>query len=239
MFIISLAMCMSGLLVSEQDATLAKEFESLSKLPKVRLGQYRFEPWVEAANHLKQLGKDDSLRILKAYFAKSPDHERIQLMCRLLFANPKGWDPPKFGAPGPDGIDVQAIKRFPLFPFAISDGVPFVVVGGYSSGGKIGGGKQCLDLCENLSLIKEDYSTKNWENAAKTLIRSEAFLQLYPANGRDGMIKIILNQARKPQSETVSFNDLFPRETGNISGLPFDMRNRRQGLQSLSILECL
>ena len=195
--IISIA-CISALSLGQQDPTLAKEFETIAQLPKVRLGKYRCEQWVPAMNHLRQLGKEKCLQILKAYFAKSPDHERIHIACRLLFVNPKGWDSPKFGAPYPKGlINLQAVKKFPLFPFAISEGVPFVVVSGYGGTGKLGGGKQCLEQCEKQELIKEDYATTGWDKAARKLVESEDFLQLHPPSDRKAMIDMILEQAKK------------------------------------------
>ncbi|AMV27423.1 hypothetical protein VT84_23690 [Gemmata sp. SH-PL17] len=196
MSVVAWVVCASGLLPGQPDAALEKEFEALSKLPTLRKGEHRCETWVAAANHLRQMGKEKSLKVLNAYLARSADHERVLLICRLLFVNPKGWEA-KLGGPRPPNIDRQAVKNYPLFPFAVSEGTPFVLVKGYAPGGKIGGGKQCLETCADLELIKEDYSTKDWDKAAHKLIKSEHFLKLYPECDRQEMADFIRDQAKK------------------------------------------
>lgn len=157
---------------------------------------YRCDKWVETLNPLRQLGKEKCLAVLRAYFAEHHDHERILIVCRLLFVNPKGWDPPPLGGLDPP-VEKEAKMKFPLFPIAVSEGVPIFIVWGYKSGGKIGGGPECLKLCEQLDLIKDAYSTTGYEKAARSLTQSQDFLQLYSESDRPRMVNMILDQAKK------------------------------------------
>ena len=155
---------------------------------------YRCDKEVKIVNHLRHLGKEKALKILNEYVEQS-DQNSITLVCWLLFVNPKGWDNSFFGSPFPE-INQETKKQFPLFPLALSDNVPFLVVEGYSFGGWRPGPEGLLKKCESLSLITADLSNTNFEAAARTLIQSKAFQQLY----KDPKIqqreaKMILGQA--------------------------------------------
>jgi hypothetical protein len=149
---------------------------------------------VQVVNHLRQLGKDKSLAALHDYLASDHEDDKVLVICRLLFVNPKGWQPPGLGAPAP-AINKNVVKKFPLFPIALSERVPFLLVEGYSLHGRGESALACLELCEGFALVKEDYPLANYEKAARALAQTDAFRQLYQEADRQAMVEMILRQA--------------------------------------------
>ena len=171
----------------------------LNKTPAILGEQYQCGEMVQVVNHLRKLGKDKSLAALRGYLANDGDNDKVLVICRLLFVNPKGWDAPILGQPSPT-INEDAAKRFPLFPVGLSNGVPFLLVEGYSLKGKAESAVACLKLCEGFALVKEDYASTDYEKAARALIKTDAFRQLYQEADRQGMADMILRQAKKPKA---------------------------------------
>ncbi len=122
--------------------------------------------------------------------------KKVLLVCRLLFFNSGGWRTPRLGHAEPD-VDLRVAERFPLFPMALSHGVPFLLVRGYASGGHSEDTpERCVELCETLSLITADLSEEGFQKAAPDLIESEAFQALYlDPKGRREAAAMILGQA--------------------------------------------
>ncbi len=169
----------------------------LSKAPSILRSQtYRCRDMVEVVNHLRRLGKDKALTVLREYLEISGEDDRVLVICRLLFVNPKGWNPPGLGEPSPP-INWKVAKEFPLFPIALSDRVPFLLVG-YQLGGMPEWAGRCLKLCEGLSLVEHDYPLSGYEKAARALIQTAAFRQLYQKYSPEILEERILAQATKP-----------------------------------------
>jgi hypothetical protein len=170
----------------------ARVFDTVPSLRFVGLVSDKYEPnkLVTTANGLRALGKPGAVRVLRAYLNAEwpPDLRRdqdVQILCRVLFENPEGWKPPALGAPHPQLA--SDTSRFPLFPVAMSNGVPFLLVQGYSVGG--GGMRSHLTLeqCERLELLKEDLrpcSRGEAMAAADALISTEAFKAIGGDAGR-------------------------------------------------------
>jgi hypothetical protein len=173
---------------TEQDVAMLKN------LPPINGSSYRCGEMVHVVNHLRHLGKERALTVLRDYLASRGDHDKVHIICRLLFINPKGWEPPQLGAPQPD-INEAAADEFPLFPIALSERVPFILVDGYSLEGAEELAFGCLDLCKRLEMIKEDYPTTGYELAAEALTRRGSFRQLFQKEDQPRMAAMILRQA--------------------------------------------
>jgi hypothetical protein len=157
---------------------------------------------VRAVNSLRRLGKNDALEVLRTNLrengnvAASEQNEKILLICRLLFVNPQGWKQPRLGQPDPD-VDRRESEKIPLFPLILSHGTPFLLVRGYEASGYTSDtADKCVELCEKFSLILDDLPEKDYENAARELIRTETFKNLYlTAENRNAAEKMVLAQA--------------------------------------------
>jgi hypothetical protein len=155
---------------------------------------------VRAVNYLRGLGKAKALDALHNYFkenvGRGDEQEKIILICRLLFVNPNGWQIPMLGTPDPP-VTTNGMAHFPIFPLALSDGVPFLLVHGYSGDGMFDNPLDELRLCERLSIITNDLSQTNYAGACRDLIANTNFTQLYTERGSDIMSNIIYQQAEK------------------------------------------
>lgn len=181
----------------DQNPAQNRDVAMLTKAPAINGDTYNCGGMVEVVNHLRQLGKEKSLVVLKDYLAISREDGKVLVICRLLFVNPKGWNPPGLGDPVPK-IDPTAAKQFPLFPIAVSDRVPFLLVKGYRLQGRGESAAACLKLCEGFSLVKEDYAVADYEKPARALTQMESFSQLYGPLDRREMADMILGQGKKP-----------------------------------------
>lgn len=110
---------------------------------------YRVDPYITAAGKLKAAGKAEAVKLLRAAAVKDamlpPDP--VIYLCRMLFTPKKGgaFRPPGVGAPrclgGSDRED------WPLLPIEVVDGVPFMVVWGYTLGGQPETTVHYVDYC--------------------------------------------------------------------------------------------
>jgi hypothetical protein len=179
------------------------ETSILGNGPAISGGSYRCADMVRVVNQLRRLGKRDAIRLLKQYIQRSrledDDPVKIILICRCLFENPKGWNPPRLGEPVPE-VAEAAVKKFPAFPIGFSRRVPFLVIGGYRLGGRPENPMVTLRQCETLSLIESDLPTIGYRTAAQSLLTDAGFRGLYPDAGtRKEMASIIMRQARERQ----------------------------------------
>src|SRR5262245_4229523 len=69
----------------------------LDRIPMVAGRRYRCEEMVRVVNYLRKMGKEKSLSALRQYLGRTRNHGEVLLVCRLLFVNPKGWQPPILG----------------------------------------------------------------------------------------------------------------------------------------------
>jgi hypothetical protein len=193
--------CFGLLLPScQQRSTENRDVEMIKQAPSIDGEKYQCGEMIQVVNHLRQLGKDKSLAVLREYLrSDGAEDDKILIICRLLFVNPKGWEPPILGAPVPATND-KAVKEFPLFPIALSNRVPFLLVLGYELAGIGESGRPCLKLCEGMSLVIEDYPLDGYEKAALALTKMEAFRQLYDEKEVAHMADIILGQAKEAKS---------------------------------------
>lgn len=187
-------------LLSLAPAALAQkaDVELLKKIPWDSGYSYRCDDMVRVVNAFRQLGKEKALDLLGADAREciALGNERAVLVCRLLFSKPDGWEPFIIGEPHPTPNDT-ALGQFPLFPLALSDGVPFFLLKGY---GVLGWWRprapECVQLCRGLKMITADLPHTNYQAAARKLVESEAFRRVYK-EPRDAkmMAEIVLAQA--------------------------------------------
>ena len=192
-----LAPCLVLVYAFDQTAAQNRDIAMLSKVPYIDGHVFDSGAMVQVVNHLRQLGKEKSLAVLKDYLATSREDGKVLIICRLLFVNPNGWDHPGLGDPVP-AINPTVAKQFPLFPIAVSDRVPFLLLRGYRLEGRGESAMPCLKLCEGLALVKEDYRLDEYEKSARALIQMEPFDKLYKMRDRQQMADMILGQAKKP-----------------------------------------
>ena len=182
---------------SSMELSAADELQILKDAPPISASSYRAAHLIRAVNHLRTLGKEEAIRLLRNY-AKQTHHthnEKIFLICRCLFKNPRGWNQPILGRPSPLIVSENA-KRFPLFPLAIKNGVPFLLVEGYELQGSPELVDGCIQLCGHLPLISEDMPEINLKEAARQLVASKEFKELYAKPDRaEDMARLVILQA--------------------------------------------
>jgi hypothetical protein len=175
------------------------DIEYLKKIPWNSGYKYRCDDMVRAVNHLRSLGKEKAIEVLDEYVTQ-PDPtgtENALYICRLLFVSTNGWKALSLGQVAPT-INTNARARFPLFPVAITNGVPFFLVEGYRGGGRGSSPIMCVESCKGLSLIPADLSGTNYDVAALALTQSREFLELYPKSPeREEMTEMIVRQAKR------------------------------------------
>lgn len=180
--------CGSGSL-SERDRDI------LESAPKIEGSTYKCSDMAKALNQLRAIGKPRCLKALNDYLSEGGDEDKVLVVCRLMFHNPKGWLQPALGEPLPL-INHNAVDKFELFPIAVQNGVPFLLVQGYSLGGMPESAKRCLKLCEGFPFADKEYSTSRDGEAAKTLINSKSLRELYKHTRWEGVVEMIIDQTR-------------------------------------------
>jgi hypothetical protein len=184
------------ILMVNDDVYGSTELNMLKTIPSITASTYACGKMILTVNHFRRLGKDKSIAILRDYITNGGDNCRVHIICRLLFDNPTGWAPPLLGEPSPN-IKNAVAKRFPMFPIAIWNGVPFLLVHGYNLEGMEESALDCLRVCQELSLVKQDYPATGFEQAAQEFVQSRSFRDLYSEKDQMQMTRLILNQARR------------------------------------------
>jgi hypothetical protein len=191
----------------------------LRNAPRIAGELYRCGDMVRAVNALRRVGKQQALEVLKNHLRENgidgppQEEEKLHLVCRLLFVDPQGWKYPHLGHALPE-VDWKIAEELPLFPMALSRGVPFLLLKGYRAGGATADtARKCVERCENFSLISADLPEGAFQEAAQELIRSEAFQKLYlTAGGRKEAADMVLDQAQLTRPQ--------PQGSGSISVTP-------------------
>ncbi len=180
---------------------------------------YRCANLVALVNTLHHMGKEKSLNFLEEYCRQEKVRGTAQYsmnvlcICRILFVPPsdgskESWHEydEKHSIPvmNPNTL---AKARFPLYPMAVVDGVPFVLDDvGISAGGdwieSWVDPKDSLNRCRGLELIHSDLPTTGYARAALKLIRSEDYQQAYSPNAPDAghlRYKMLLQAIDEPR----------------------------------------
>jgi hypothetical protein len=164
------ALVLSAFLVFQSGAAAADDI-SWDKLPSFYYGseeKYRVDPYIDALAKLRAAGKDNAITLLRAEVKKSGSDTVIAL-CRMLFAaKPDGeFRQPRLGAPFLVG---GANMRWPLEPFEIVDGVPFLVVRGYNLIGSQERAEKYFNYCvEECTWGTTEFRARSAEEKSKAL----------------------------------------------------------------------
>jgi len=194
--------------------------ELIDKIPSNDGFDFRCEDMVRVVNHLRHLGKAKALEILDEYVKESPPGgpDSVVLICKVLFTDTNQWKGLNitFGAPHP-AANRTTVSKFPLFPIAISGGIPFELVEGYSLGGFNGNpAAKCVEYCKNLPIISTDLTNTNYEAAAQALIQSKEFRELYPDPSDQAWIAFMIRRQAGNPDERVEL------PSGSRRIVPFD-----------------
>jgi len=174
----------------------------LESIPAIYGDDYRTEDLVKVVNYLRSLGKEKAIHELREFVKRTNskgDGKRngVFLVCRCLFANPEGWVPPNIGREFPPLAD-ESIEKWPYFPLAFSDGVPFLITQGYSLGGRGEQSERLLDACGKLQLVRKDLPTTGYDEAVRTLIKDAKFSETFPEDEtRKRVSAMLLKQAER------------------------------------------
>jgi len=110
---------------------------------------YKMDPFIRAAEVLQKMGKDEACRQLRALTEeKNGDGVPVSELCRLVFKAKKGGEFRRalIGAVG--FLGETSYDDWPLDPFEVVDGVPFVVTNGFHLlAGQAETDKQYLEYC--------------------------------------------------------------------------------------------
>jgi hypothetical protein len=163
----------------------------------------RFDPSaaIRSVNHIVALGRDAVLQRLRsdaATAARGAAAEHVLVLCRLAFAPEEGQTLPPLliGLPDvapPPGAEVE----WPLFPLALVDDVPFVLVRGYLRGGLAQTPAEHVEACATTCDVRsQPLAPGSPLAAADVLLRSSAWRRLAAANaGAEDTARILRRQA--------------------------------------------
>jgi hypothetical protein len=112
---------------------------------------YRVDPYLRAAVSLQKLDRPTTMGLLHEMAQDGPSPSRLSviILCRMLFRRRAGsahaFRAPAIGAP----TFVSGTEDdWPLWPIELFDGVPFMVVSGYTLGGLPESDESYLRYCE-------------------------------------------------------------------------------------------
>jgi hypothetical protein len=187
-----------------QRAVVPKNLAALDALPGESIYgyTYRCKTFLKCINTLRASGKTSAVIALREYIQGSSANaspiqiRKLMYVCRLVFENPTGW--PQLGLETSEpAVNRDIAKLFPTFPMAISDGVPFMLIDGYSFGGiSFESGVTDVYQCQHLPIFKWKIPVSGCRPAAQKLVASENFQKLYKnINDRIKMTQEVLDQA--------------------------------------------
>lgn len=136
--------------------------------------RYKIDPYLAAAATLQAAGKEKAALILADLAGVRDRNEgrRVIVLCRMLFrAKPNSeFRRPALGAPV--SVGQTKFKDWPLEPIEQIDGVPFLVVRGYSIGGYPEPAREYLDYClKHCDWNAEAFKPKTVEEKRKALAK--------------------------------------------------------------------
>jgi hypothetical protein len=181
---------------------------SLSDLPAVQQGKYKVDPFIKAAEQLQAVGRTNASRQLLALARQTTDSfsdQRVAVLCRMVFSRHAGseFERPELGAPeffgDPPGAsislnnsrDSSCFRTWPLEPIEMVDGVPFLVVRGYSVEAIVDPHymesyvRYCITNCDWSSVHFTPKTAKQKNEALTKLLASRKWRQPLEAYERD------------------------------------------------------
>jgi hypothetical protein len=139
------------------------------------------DPYLAAAVNLQMVGQEMAVKLLKDFSNSAPLDKRAIVLCRVLFAARQGetFRRASSGIPSSLGeLGTQRAEDWPLEPIELVDGVPFLIVRGYSLGGYPELASDYLDYCiKNCKWSTFKYSPKNAEEKQRALDKLVGYLR--------------------------------------------------------------
>ena len=146
-------------------------------LPRAAGLTYDPRPVIDAVNRLAAAGAERALAELRDAAAGAPSAEGPLLVARAAFVPAAAEPPPRLELGRPDVDEATATRHFPLFPLALQDDIPFLLVTGYQLGGETDPAAY-LDWCERHGRLREPLRPGDPLAAAEALIGSGAWASL-------------------------------------------------------------
>jgi hypothetical protein len=115
--------------------------------PFIFLKDYRIQHYLESATELQKLKPTQRAKRLKALAVDPKRASEVYPLCRMLFeAKPKGeFRRPMLGSPS--FVDGGDLADWPLEPITLFEGLPILVVAGYSLAGQAELSESYVDYC--------------------------------------------------------------------------------------------
>jgi hypothetical protein len=108
---------------------------------------YRISDYLATTAQLLARAPDERIALLRAFARNRYRSSQIIPLCRMLFEAKDGdtFRRPALGTP--QFVDPRSARNWPLEPITLFEGVPILVVRGYSLAGKREGPEQYLEYC--------------------------------------------------------------------------------------------
>lgn len=182
-----------------RDRAHADTLALVHRAPLIDGGAFDPVALLRASDALRALGKDTLLEVLRTYgeiVLSHPglhglDDQRIFLLLRLLCepARPLHIGQPTVELP-------PGFTGWPQFPLVVQDGVPFLVVSGYTLGGKAERPHVHLDDCRDRGRLTTPAPPAPFAAAAEALVGSPAWREVMQSQA-DTAAAMIRAQARR------------------------------------------
>ena len=103
----------------------------LASLPDFQSSKYKAGPYITAAAHLQEMGRESACQALLEAAQTDRESRQIIVLCRLLFTKRSSSEfrPPLIG--GVFFLGDTDYPDWPLEPIEVVDGVPFLITQGY------------------------------------------------------------------------------------------------------------
>jgi len=165
------------------------------ELPRAAGLTYDPRTVIDAVNRLAAAGPERAVAELRDAVAVGVPADGPLLVARAAFVPVEpGASLPRLELGRPDVDEETASRHFPLFPLALQDDIPFLLVTGYQLGGEPDPGAY-LDWCGREGRLREPLQPgDDPPGAAEALIGSEAWAALGVPESHAEMIR---EQARR------------------------------------------
>lgn len=222
-------------LKTEIGSDLYPNVHMVHKAPSIIGSDFDPVALIHAVNVLHALGKEKAITILRTYIALSTsdpgrseqydlDEQRVFLVLRLLFVQKYG----KIGMPplliGASDVVVSHLNSsWPLFPIAVVNQIPFLLVSGYTLGGfpqnPLDHLDYCLQFCQLRHKPIEPESSS--VDAVESLLASERWQTLIPDEREYWYRGMLYRQALRALTPLYTVSEkkldaLYPQQKGDL-----------------------
>jgi hypothetical protein len=143
---------------------------SIKDLPSRSRPGYKVDPYIDIAINLQRMASDKATNLLLNLVKDDPEGEKLIILCRMLYtAKPKKtFRRPSLG--GPRCLGQTSDDDWLLEPIEIVDGIPFLIVTGYTIAGAPEPAKMYITYCiHNCDWNVFQFKPKSLEEKQKAL----------------------------------------------------------------------